>query len=65
MGAGYRDGSQYMNCFMGSRSACLLDSGGTVWLLWVYKDPVGIKIDSVGTSIPKLPAVSSNVVFLA
>ena len=39
----------------GSRCACLLDSGGTIWLLWVYRDPVGIKIDSVGTSTRKWP----------
>ena len=32
-----------------------LDSGGTIWLLWVYRDPVGIKIDSVGTSRRKWP----------
>ena len=38
-----------------SRCACLLDSGGTIWLLWVYRDPVGIKIDSVGTSTRKWP----------
>ena len=38
-----------------SRCACLLDSGGTIWLLWVYRDPVGIKIDSVGTSRRKWP----------
>ena len=48
-----------------ARCACLLDSGGTIWLLWVYRDPVGIKIDSVGTSRRKWPAVSNNVVFLA
>ena len=47
------------------RCAYLLDSGGTIWLLWVYGDPVGIKIDSVGTSRRKWPAVSNNVVFLA
>ena len=46
-----------------SRCACLLDSGGTIWLLWVYRDPVGIKIDSVGTSRRKWPALSNNVVF--
>ena len=40
---------------LGSRCACLLDSGGTIWLLWVYRDPVGIKIDSVGTSRRKWP----------
>ena len=38
-----------------TRCACLLDSGGTIWLLWVYRDPVGIKIDSVGTSTRKWP----------
>ena len=38
-----------------ARCACLLDSGGTIWLLWVYRDPVGIKIDSVGTSRRKWP----------
>ena len=50
---------------LSSRWACLLDSGGTIWLLWVYWDPVGIKIDSVGTSRRKWPALSNNVVFLA
>ena len=48
-----------------TRCACLLDSGGTIWLLWVSGDPVGIKIDSVGTSRRKWPAVINNVVFLA
>ena len=38
-----------------TRCACLLDSGGTIWLLSVYRDPVGIKIDSVGTSRRKWP----------
>ena len=51
--------------FSNTRRACLLDSGGTIWLLWVYRDPVGIKIDSVGTSRRKWPAVINNVVFLA
>ena len=38
--------------------------GGTILLLLVYKDPDGIKIDSVGTNSRKWRAVSSNVVFL-
>ena len=45
----------YVNDSQSSRCACLLDSGGTIWLLWVYRDPVGIKIDSVGTSTRKWP----------
>ena len=54
-----------MELFGNLRCACLLDSGGTILLLWVYRDLVGIKLDSVGTSRQKWPAVSSNVVFLA
>ena len=47
-----------------SRCVCLLASGGTIWLLLVYKDPDGIKIDSVGTNRRKCRAVGSDVVFL-
>ena len=47
-----------------SRCAWLLASGGTILLLLVYRDLGGIKIDSVGTSRRKWPAVSSSVMFL-
>ena len=46
-----------------SRCVCILASGGTILLLSVYRDPDGIKIDSVGTNRRKWRAVSSNVVF--
>ena len=51
------------NPWLRSRCACLLASGGIIWLLLVYKDPDGIKIDSVGTNIWKCPVVKPPTVY--
>ena len=56
-------GSPISQVITDSRCACRLASGGTIWVMLVYKDPDGIKIDSVGTNRRKCRAVGRNVVF--
>ena len=57
----------YKNCFIIvkdiAHGVCILASGGTIWLLMVYRYPDGIKIDYVGTNRRQWRAVGSDVVF--